>query len=798
MEMNQEKDVFVSYHMDSSEEIVQKICRILESRGISCWYASRDSHDAYSTAIVRAIRSCKVFLLILNENSNKSDHVQNEIHLAFNHFCHNKEMTLLPFRIDKCELSESVDYYLGRMRFMDGTMPPELVRIQELTDRITEVLGMQSSRSATIFGEGAIGSTSAKSYQIVSSMMYPDNQFVGRKRELQEVHDHLSGFRNKVFLVGMGGIGKSEIAKMYCKLHASDYDVVVWVPFTGSLLETLCSDSVFPIQGISRSDFAGLDDRTFFEKKLQILKTIADAKVLFVIDNFDVTEDPDLKKFCSGSYSVLFTTRYHQNEHSIPEVTISAFEEEDELLELFRVEYTRALDENALQIVKKMIHYLSGHTLSIRLVASTMQKQRMKPDKMLDLLKQGIGKVDEKNAKTTSHMLGQLRQVFNVTVLSEEELYLMKNLSLFSLCSVSVEQFYEWCELEDYDVIDELIRRSWVIHNPVTDEVHLHPLIADLFTEQVNEDPDCCMTLLSNYCKATEILDPISHAEKSHLLACGKAMHQRLSSQHPMSLPLQERMTACMFALSHYFESIENYKEMLTKGPDLEYQVLFYAKIAHIYALLKRSQESLDTALQGWELVKDRSVDSFSEALGYHWKLLIGRIGEAYRQLGYYTEAYQFQELELKYCHRFCRHGIVPQSSRAWALYHCATTLMKRNDPGDLEKAHDMVQEGIALLEEVNDDWSRSFSLDLRCEILTQWGRFEEALRLNQEAGQILLPMLGEEHIDVAKNITRRGHVYRAMGDVKQANEHYRRAAAIYHTNGAVVYEKEMKELMQE
>ena len=37
-----EHSVFISYHHDSSVQLVERIVQALESSGIKCWYAPRD------------------------------------------------------------------------------------------------------------------------------------------------------------------------------------------------------------------------------------------------------------------------------------------------------------------------------------------------------------------------------------------------------------------------------------------------------------------------------------------------------------------------------------------------------------------------------------------------------------------------------------------------------------------------------------------------------------------------------------------------------------------------------------
>ena len=92
-----EIDVFVSHHTASSLHIVEGIVNKLESQGIRCWYAPRDTEGAYASSIVKAINSCSVFLLILNRPASLSVHVLNEIDMVSKRLTRSEDVKISPF-----------------------------------------------------------------------------------------------------------------------------------------------------------------------------------------------------------------------------------------------------------------------------------------------------------------------------------------------------------------------------------------------------------------------------------------------------------------------------------------------------------------------------------------------------------------------------------------------------------------------------------------------------------------------------------------------------------------------------
>ena len=136
-------DVFISYHMESAgekspEKIVPKIAAALKDVGVSCWYAERDLTEtgSFADTITKEIRACKVFLLVLNEGSNQSKHVKNELHFAFEH----KKLTeLVPFKIEDYNISDGIAYYIGRLQITDGN-PPDQEHIRQLAKQIADAV----------------------------------------------------------------------------------------------------------------------------------------------------------------------------------------------------------------------------------------------------------------------------------------------------------------------------------------------------------------------------------------------------------------------------------------------------------------------------------------------------------------------------------------------------------------------------------------------------------------------------------------------------------------------------------
>lgn len=134
---NSDRRVFISYST-KDKNVADNLCAKLERSGIKAWYAPRDIHSGnYAEAIVNAIRQSTHFVVIISENSLQSQHVLNEIDLAFNHLGKGIEK-ILPLKLDEEELGPAFQYYLSRQHWMDAHVPPLEKRLEEFLERIKE------------------------------------------------------------------------------------------------------------------------------------------------------------------------------------------------------------------------------------------------------------------------------------------------------------------------------------------------------------------------------------------------------------------------------------------------------------------------------------------------------------------------------------------------------------------------------------------------------------------------------------------------------------------------------------
>ncbi len=123
---------FISFS-SKDKNIADNLCAKLEAHGIPVWYSARNlTSGDYASAIAEAIIQSTYFIVIISKNSMTSQHVLNEIDLAFKQLPDN--IKFKPLRIDDQNFAPAFDYYLSRQHWMDAFLPPLELRLTEFVE----------------------------------------------------------------------------------------------------------------------------------------------------------------------------------------------------------------------------------------------------------------------------------------------------------------------------------------------------------------------------------------------------------------------------------------------------------------------------------------------------------------------------------------------------------------------------------------------------------------------------------------------------------------------------------------
>ena len=129
-------DVFIS-HSSKDKVYADAVCAKLESEGIKCWIAPRDILPgmAWGAAIVEAIETSRLMVLLFSSNANASPQIEREVERALN-----KEVTIVPLRIESVIPGKSLEYFLGTPHWLDAVTPPFEQHLEYIAQTVKALL----------------------------------------------------------------------------------------------------------------------------------------------------------------------------------------------------------------------------------------------------------------------------------------------------------------------------------------------------------------------------------------------------------------------------------------------------------------------------------------------------------------------------------------------------------------------------------------------------------------------------------------------------------------------------------
>jgi tetratricopeptide (TPR) repeat protein len=137
-------DVFISYsHHDKTA--ADAVCAKLEQHHVRCWIAPRDAvgGEEWGASIIHAINDCRVMVLVFSSNANRSPQIHREIERAVN-----KGVIIVPLRIEDVVPTESLEYFMSAVHWLDALTPPLEGHLDHLAETVKMLLERTEPRDA--------------------------------------------------------------------------------------------------------------------------------------------------------------------------------------------------------------------------------------------------------------------------------------------------------------------------------------------------------------------------------------------------------------------------------------------------------------------------------------------------------------------------------------------------------------------------------------------------------------------------------------------------------------------------
>ena len=339
-----------------------------------------------------------------------------------------------------------------------------------------------------------------------------ERDFLGRDPWLDTLENRFQK-DDLVFLSGVGGVGKSELAAQYARRQAGKGKTVVRLSYSPGqpgaedpieasglrrlLLELPVLEAPAACAGPPPPD--GEERLRYYQAKLFCLRRICNRDTLFVVDNFDVDWDVGMEDLQSLGAQVLLTTRRRfSGPYAVEELPCL---EEDDAYRLFCRHAPLGRGDREEE-VREILRLVGCHTTAVLLLAAQKEADGFSTGTLQNRLRRGLQQAGVSQVRWLQNGMLQegtafrlLCAVLHVAALPEEERRLLVRLAALSPGGVKGENLCRWSGCTGRDSLNRLVNLHWAERGEA-DRVFLTPVIARVAWETAGREAAACLPFL--------------------------------------------------------------------------------------------------------------------------------------------------------------------------------------------------------------------------------------------------------------------------------------------------------------
>ena len=386
--------------------------------------------------------------------------------------------------------------------------------MEDMINNSRKIIGITKADELTAIDDNATFFTDVMLYAILSdhnikNLYSPDitdillsnrlpavmKEFIGRNDEIKKC-GRLLASESVVFINGIAGIGKSELAKYYASRNKKKYINIIYLFYSGSLRKDIAAMEF-------SDDTSDMDEDALFDSHYQLLHSLHQDS-LVILDNFNVLpkEDAFFKEFVKNDFELLVTTRCEIKQYA--SIKIKEIASEKDLLQLFASHCPYS--GNDTETVKQIIREVHSHTLTVVLSALSLAAGGLEPDELLHELKLcGLNITDSEDVELYKDgdyhdglMIEHLRILMQISRLNASQSDILKDLSILPISGVYKNYFRNWLQLVSLHDINYLARYGFITDDIENKKISLHPLIQEIIYEELKPCISNCQTLVNS------------------------------------------------------------------------------------------------------------------------------------------------------------------------------------------------------------------------------------------------------------------------------------------------------------
>jgi tetratricopeptide (TPR) repeat protein len=354
----------------------------------------------------------------------------------------------------------------------------------------------------------------SRSHQVKRLTLIPpiDNEdVIGRAADLENLRQQLQSTNKVLLMNGVGGIGKTTLAKLYINNYAEEYDRLIWIEQKKGLVEDIAANALLQ-KSLSVEQAGGLDAEDLFNQVMLTLQNYNQGMNLLVVDNATQSLHDIKDRLPHGKHwHVLLTSR---------ELISASFElirlgrlSQQAARSLFLKHCNKPQEEKALA---DFLEQLERHTLSIELFAKILDGhwKLQTVNELAEYLNHK--QIDEEtlqtiveieHAKGSTKLYRHLLGAFDLSGLGEkpELLITLQRMAALppAIDGYPAKDLLEWFGMEEkatqfVNGLQELFKMGWLTQ-PKNNHFGLHRLISMIISKAHPAEPKQLKPILETF-----------------------------------------------------------------------------------------------------------------------------------------------------------------------------------------------------------------------------------------------------------------------------------------------------------
>lgn len=633
--------------------------------------------------------------------------------------------------------------------------------------------------------------------RIVTKEVEASNYFVGRNKELNQIHYILEN-ENILFIRGIGGIGKSELVKQYIKAYKSEYTSVVFAAFVNDLKSLLADDETIKISNMSI--YHGETAESYAERKFEKLQELSDDNTLFVLDNFDVDisvlgkKDDKTPKYIDLFFELkgkkIITTRSDFSGYNYgKQMVIRELNNCEDIKNIFKRYYKSPIEDKCLE---EIIELVDGHTMAVELIAKQLACDFVAPENIIATLKKGVltfggGEVENGKDGITPpvHIYTHVSNLFELSIFAkeekEEELFVLQNLSIIPHTGVDAYLFIKWCRLANPSVITKLEKSGWLRNE--NSVISLHPVISEVIHEKIKRDNPSLLILdgLLEYVKSEEYfkLETEKRISLANLLLNVSEILYRLDIKTLETAEFLKCSTDFYWPFGYSEEAQRNNEKSLEIFKSINAPIdkisSSMCALGRVYQNIGYYDSAENTYKQALDVLKKNNMktsNSYATAC-----LRMGLLFNRTNTDGI-TSIFEQQENYFKTAISIREKIFGENSTLVASCYGSLGDLYCREKR--FEESEELQLKACKIQESQNSNsYNVALSYSKLGQLYLSWNKIDKAEEYFNKALDIRKELFGDKHYETAISYSNLGILYSKKGDLYISEEYYKKALKI-------------------